>query len=66
MLPKLYRRGFDSLVLLMGWMLWKERNARTVRGTSATAVELAAAIKMEVDSWCAAVNRHLALLRSRA
>lgn len=27
--PKGARRGFDSLILLMGWVLWKERNART-------------------------------------
>jgi len=26
---KQYRRGFDSLVLLVGSMLWKEKNGRT-------------------------------------
>jgi hypothetical protein len=26
---KVLRRGFDSLFLLVGWTLWKERNART-------------------------------------
>jgi hypothetical protein len=27
--PKLKRRGVDVLVLLIGWRIWKERNART-------------------------------------
>ena len=26
---KTARRGFDSMVLLVGWELWKERNSRT-------------------------------------
>jgi len=29
-LPKVDRRGFDSLVILISWLLWKERNNRTV------------------------------------
>jgi hypothetical protein len=28
-LPKALRRSFDSLVLLVSWCLWKERNCRT-------------------------------------
>ena len=28
-LPKVDRRGFDSLVILISWLLWKERNDRT-------------------------------------
>jgi hypothetical protein len=27
--PKPIRRGFDSLLFLIGWSFWKERNART-------------------------------------
>jgi hypothetical protein len=29
--PKVRRRGFDALVLLVGRMIWKERNCRTLR-----------------------------------
>jgi hypothetical protein len=29
MIPKPLRRGFDSFFLLVRWLLWKERNART-------------------------------------
>ena len=28
-LPKVDRCGFDSLVILVSWLLWKERNDRT-------------------------------------
>jgi hypothetical protein len=38
LLPTTIRRGFDSLFFLIGWLLWKERNARTFNrdATSAT------------------------------
>jgi hypothetical protein len=37
-LPKSIRRGFDSLFFLVGWTLWKERNARTFDGTPKSVV----------------------------
>ena len=43
-LPKLLRTGFDSLFFLVGWLIWKERNARTFNGVGRPAVELAALI----------------------
>ena len=37
LVTKPFRRGFDSLVFLIGWMLWKERNARTFRSVATPA-----------------------------
>ena len=33
-IPKEVRKGFDSLFFLVGWLIWKERNARTFNGVS--------------------------------
>jgi hypothetical protein len=52
-LPKELRRGFDSLVLLTSWMVWKEPT------------ELGAAIRLEADLWVAAGYKRLAVLQSR-
>jgi len=38
---KAIRRGFDSLFLLVGWLLWKKRNARTFNRVTSTATQLA-------------------------
>jgi hypothetical protein len=44
LLPKATRKGFDSLTFLIGWALWKERNARTFGGPSSNStMEWAAA-----------------------
>jgi len=48
-LPKLLRRGFDSLFFLVGWLIWKERNARTFNGVGRLAAELAALIQDEAS-----------------
>ena len=31
-MPTALRRGFDGMVLLVSWELWKERNSRTFDG----------------------------------
>lgn len=54
--------GFDSLFFLIGWRIWKERNARTFDGVSSQAGRLALAIQEEAVLWCAAGNRHLGVL----
>ena len=64
--PKFFRRGFDSYVLLVGWSLWKERNARTFQARATGAQRLAALIKDEANVWCEAGNGHLATLLARA
>lgn len=65
LLPKELRRGFDSLVLLAGWLLWKERNATTFNRVASTPAQLVAAIHLEAALWVAAGYRHLAVLDAR-
>jgi hypothetical protein len=45
--PNLFRRGFDSLVLLVSWKLWKERNRRTFDGITKTPAEVLVSIREE-------------------
>ena len=52
-------KGFDSLFFLVGWRLWKERNARTFNGVSTDAGGLASAILGEAEEWCLAGFKHL-------
>jgi hypothetical protein len=59
LIPKPIRRGFDSLFFLIGWMLWKERNARTFNRTAASAAQLVLRIHDEAQSWCVAGNKQL-------
>jgi hypothetical protein len=47
----LQRAGMDSLFVLVSWQVWKERNARCFRGSSASVAELLQLIKDEGDRW---------------
>jgi hypothetical protein len=58
-LPKLRRRGFDSLFFLIGWAIWKERNARTFNGVSTSVARPGVQIQEEAQAWCLAGYRHL-------
>jgi hypothetical protein len=60
--PQALRWSFDSLVLLVTWDLWKERNRRTFDRRSATPSELGAAILEEAAAWIGAGYGSLALL----
>ena len=48
------RHGFDSLVLLSCWMIWKERNNRTFNRRVQTIDEVLALVVDEIVSWFAA------------
>jgi hypothetical protein len=48
-LPRTFRKSFDSLVLLVSWCIWKERNARTFDHRAATSAILAQRIITEAD-----------------
>jgi hypothetical protein len=63
--PKQLRKGFDSLVFLIGWSLWKERNSRMFDGRTASVQQLQASIRDEALAWCAAGHKQLKFLLSR-
>uniref|UniRef100_A0A0E0GH81 Uncharacterized protein n=1 Tax=Oryza nivara TaxID=4536 RepID=A0A0E0GH81_ORYNI len=50
------RPAFDTLVLLVCWMIWKERNTRVFQNQSRTAGFLFGAIKDEAAIWKEAGN----------
>lgn len=62
LVPKATRRGFDSTFFLIGWLLWKERNARTFQAISTAPTRLASLIKDEFEMWCRAGVRPLCAL----
>ena len=65
LIPKQQRRGFDSFFFLIGWALWKERNAKTFNSSITTAQQLALLVQDEVEAWCTAGFRCLRSLVAR-
>jgi hypothetical protein len=53
------RKPFDSIVLLVTWEIWKERNRRTFDGASRPCSLLLMRIQEEMKSWVAAGYRLL-------
>ena len=49
--PRRSRKGFDSLVLLTVWFLWKERNARIFQRAEATMAVFCDKIAEEMKLW---------------
>lgn len=58
------QKAFDTLVLLVSWMLWKERNRRVFDDDPSPATTLLDRVKEEADSWIAAGFRSLAAFAS--
>jgi hypothetical protein len=55
-------QAFDSLILLVDWLLWIERNDRTFSSRSCTAAALAIHVAEQLELWCRAgliVRSHL-------
>ena len=50
-IPRDTRKGFDSLVVLVSWLLWKERNNRTFDRRARTAQEMQAEVVDEIVMW---------------
>jgi hypothetical protein len=50
-ISKTMRKGFDTMALLVTWMLWRERNDRVFNGKSILAFQLASRIVDEVAQW---------------
>lgn len=53
-MPRSARRGFDSLTLLLGWQLWKERNARSFGAEHRMPASLLILVVQEANLWVAA------------
>ena len=58
----MFWRGFDSLVLLISWIIWKERNRRTFDRLVRTTTQVLDIIREEADACVAAGFRALASL----
>ena len=56
---KVERKSFDSLVILIFWIIWKERNRRTFDHTSRSVIEVVNLIFEEALSWLQAGFRSL-------
>ena len=52
--PKPARSGFNSLVVLVAWSLWKHRNAAIFEGAAPSLVRVAQDIAGEATLWCMA------------
>ena len=55
-------RGFRSLLLLVNWELWLERNARTFKRAERLVHILLLKIKEETRTWGVAGAKHLSAL----
>jgi hypothetical protein len=62
MVSKPIRRGFDSVFFLIGWMIWKKRNARTFNGVATSPAQMGTMIQEEVNTWSLAGYRQLQAL----
>jgi hypothetical protein len=49
--PRQQRKGFDSLVLLTAWLLWKERNAQVFQRSVETVPTICGRIADEIELW---------------
>ena len=47
-----YRKAPASIVMLISWEVWKERNARVFQNKSSTSRMLVSRIKKEMTMWC--------------
>uniref|UniRef100_I1P279 Uncharacterized protein n=1 Tax=Oryza glaberrima TaxID=4538 RepID=I1P279_ORYGL len=48
---KEHRRGFDTIVTLVAWTIWKERNNRVFNQKSKTWAEVARVMTGEAELW---------------
>jgi hypothetical protein len=62
--PRPHRKGFDSIVLLVVWTLWKERNSRVFERYAETLPTICQRIADEVELWKLSGAAGLALIWS--
>jgi hypothetical protein len=49
--PKHVRRDFDTVVILVNWKLWKERNSRIFDNVQHSAEEVFEGIREDISLW---------------
>jgi hypothetical protein len=54
LLPANLRRSFDSVLLLVSWVLWKEHNAQVFDNRRCSAQQAMRALLEEADNWISA------------
>jgi hypothetical protein len=54
LVPGHLRQGFDSVVLLVSWRLWRERNSRVFDNISITVDQARRVVLDEGDEWITA------------
>jgi hypothetical protein len=64
MLSGCSKKGLRSLLILVNWIIWRERNARTFDLRFSTSQQIITLIKCEAAAWIAAGARQLATLLS--
>jgi hypothetical protein len=52
LVPKKRKKGFNSLVVLIAWWLWKHRNACVFERASPSTREIMQDISEEARLWC--------------
>uniref|UniRef100_A0A453PZ75 Reverse transcriptase zinc-binding domain-containing protein n=1 Tax=Aegilops tauschii subsp. strangulata TaxID=200361 RepID=A0A453PZ75_AEGTS len=60
-----HRKALASVMMLVSWEIWKERNARIFRNMAAPTTIVVSRIKEEARLWALAGAKHLSLLMSR-
>jgi hypothetical protein len=60
--PEDEHRAFDSLVMVVSWIIWKERNGRTFNGKARKVSQVVTAVTDELDNYFNAGFRGLAPL----
>lgn len=61
-MPGMPRKGFRSLIILVSWEVWKERNGRIFQRNFKSLDQLLCKIKDEVRCWTLAGAKHLGAL----
>lgn len=59
---KVKRKGFDSLIVLGAWLLWKQRNSCVFEGAWPRLNELLRTFDDELHMWCLAGAKGLSRL----
>ena len=59
------KKAIVSVMMLVSWKIWKERNAKVFRNTATPTSVVVAKIKEEAHLWALAGARHLSTLMLR-